>query len=256
MSQPKKKIYVALATYANNIRRDTHQSLVALYTGSGKALMPDVEFIEGGIGGDGVARARNGLCQDFILNSDCTHILFVDVDIRFLPEHVKRLVDADVDIIGALYAAKQLNHRWIMTELPGVPFDASKGVQKVYECGTGLKLVSRKVFEAQISAFPEIAYMCDGRPGRPVLWDFFSMGVVDGRYLSEDYYMDHRARKIGFDIYVDGLCQVVHEGFIGYPFTSNMPVFDKVTVDQIHDLAVQMGNDTHRDQEGLTRAIA
>jgi len=64
---------------------------------------------------------------------------------------------------------------------------------------------------------------------------------------------DHRARKIGFDIYVDGLCQVVHEGFIGFPFTSNMPVFDKLTVDEIHNLAVSLGNDSVKDQEGLTR---
>lgn len=255
-AKPKKKVYVALATYANNIRRDTHQSLVAMYSAVYREMFPDVEFIEAGIGGDGVARARNGLAQDFILNSDCTHFLAIDVDIRFKPEHIRRLLDADKDIVGGLYAAKQLNHRWIMTELPGVPFVASNGVQKAWECGTGLKLIKRKVFEDMITAFPEIAYLCDGRPGRPVMWDFFSMGVVDGRYLSEDYYFDYRARKIGYDIHVDGLCQVVHEGFIGFPFTSNLPVFDDMTIDRVHDLALSLGNVQHRDQEGLTKLSA
>lgn len=252
--KPKKKVYVALATYANGIRRDTHQSLVAMYSAACRAMFPDAEFIEAGIGGDGVARARNGLAQDFILNSDCTHFLTVDVDIRFKPEHVRRLLDADKDIVGALYAAKQMNHRWIMTDLPGKPFVASDGVQKVFEVGTGLKLHKRCVFEDMIKAFPEIAYLCDGRPNSPVLWDFFSMGVVDGRYLSEDYYFDHRARKIGYDIHVDGLCQVAHEGFIEYPFTSNLKIFDDMTIEHVHDLAMSLGNVANREPEGLRRA--
>lgn len=252
----KKKVYVALATYANNIRRDTHQSLVAMYSAACRSMFPDVEFIEAGIGGDGVARARNGLAQDFILNSDCTHFLAIDVDIRFKPEHIRRLLDADRDIIGGLYAAKQLNHRWIMTPLQNAPFVESNGVQAVFETGTGLVLVKRKVFEDMISSFPEIAYLCDGRPGAPVMWDFFSMGVVDGRYLSEDYYFCNRARRIGYDIHCDGLCQVVHEGFIGYPFTSNLPVFDDMTIDRVHDLALSLGDTTHRDQEGLSRLSA
>ena len=253
-TKAKTKIYVALATYANNLRRDTHQSLVEIYSAAGRAMFPDVEFMEGGIGGDGVARARNGLSQDFVLNSDATHFLCVDIDIRFQPYHVKRLLDADKDIIGGLYAAKQMNHRWIMNPLPDVPFDPRKGVQKVNETGTGLKLIKRKVFEDMIAAYPEIGYLCDGRPGRPMLWDFWSMGVVDSRYLSEDYYFDYRARKIGYEIYCDGLCQIVHEGLIGYPFTANLEVFDGMTIEAIYDLAVKMGCVKARDQEDLTNA--
>lgn len=250
----KRKIYVALATYANNIRAETHQCLVAMYSAALRDMFPDVEFQEGCIGGDGVSRARNWLAQDFLLNTDCDSFLPIDVDIGWRPEHIKRLIAAEVDICGALYACKQMNHRWIMTELPDAPFVESKGVQKVYECGTGMVLIKRKVFEGMIQAFPEIAYLCDNPSSRGrVKWDFFSMGVVEGRYLSEDYYFCHRARKIGFDIHVDGLCQVVHHGGIGFPFTSNLKVFDDMTIDQVHELAVGKGNIEHRNKDDLTR---
>jgi hypothetical protein len=244
-----KKVYVALPTYANTLRRDFMESLLALLLDKDNFM--DVEFTLGTIGGDGVARARNGLTQSFLLTTDCTHILFLDVDIRPTKAHFRSLLNHDVDIIGVKYAAKQLNHRWILTEIAGEVPDAD-GKLKVQECGTGMKLYKREVFEALANAFPEIQYFCDGRPGRPVLWDFFSMGVVEGRYLSEDYYCDYRAQKIGFSVYVDTKCEVPHQGFIDYPLSANDPVLDGISVAKIGELARSLGGgEEMRDPEEL-----
>jgi hypothetical protein len=252
------KIYLALPTYSNTVRRDFMLSLVAILMDSAgkKGIFPDVEFVIGSIGGDGVARARNSLTQDFLLNTDCTHILYLDVDIIFEPRHVRRLIDAQKPIVAGLYAAKQLAHRWIATDLPNELADPVTGLKRVQEAGTGIKLYERSVFEAMIGAFPEIAYLCDGSTDGVIKWDFFSMGVVNGRYLSEDYYCDYRARKIGFDVWVDTQCQVQHEGFIRYPYTSNVPVLDGMTIDHIYSLAEKLGSTTVHDAEGLRRAAA
>jgi hypothetical protein len=59
---------------------------------------------------------------------------------------------------------------------------------------------------------PEIAYTPDDTSARQVAWDFFSMGVVNGRYLSEDYYFDYRLRQAGFDVWVDTTVVTRHRG--------------------------------------------
>ncbi len=253
-AKKKTKVYIALPTYANSVRRDFMLSLIAVMTDSEK-LFPDVEFFVGSVGGDGVARARNFLTQDFLLRTDCTHILFLDVDIIYAPGHIRRLIDADKPIVAGQYACKQLDHRWIATDLAGEYADRDTGLKRVQEAGTGIKLYRREVFDAMIQAFPEIAFLYDGAKERPIMWDFFSMGVVQGRYLSEDYYCDYRARKIGFDVWVDTRCQVAHEGFIRYPFHANAPIFNGITAEKIFEVAENLGSTAVHDAEGL-RCVA
>lgn len=240
----KMKVYLALPTYANAMRKDFVLSLLDLLAWN---PLPGVEMVVGTVGGDGVARARNNLAQSFFLETDCDVFFPIDVDIVFKREHVAMVlehVSRGKPIVGGLYAAKQMNHRWIMTPLPGEEPDPTTGLQKVAECGTGFKAMHRRYFEEVMAAFPEIQYFCDGSAERPVKWDFFSMGVVNGRYLSEDYYADWRARKIGMDVYVQTRCQLEHEGFMRYPFVDNVEVFRGVTVERLHRLAETMGN-TH-----------
>lgn len=252
----KKKIYIALPTYSNNIRRDFFLSLMDVVWGeAAQARFSDCAFTLGTIGGDGVGRSRNNLTQQFLLATECEYIVFLDVDIIFTWEHLRLLVDAlspQRPIVGGRYACKSLNHRWIMTELPGEAPDPATGLQRVQECGTGFKGYHRSYFEAVMNAFPEIQYLCDGSQERFVKWDFFSMGVVDGRYLSEDYYADWRARKIGMDIYVQTKIEVQHQGFIGYPLNSNFPVLDGMKVNDVFELAKAMGNTPAQDHEALT----
>lgn len=253
--KPKREIYVALPTYANTLRRDFVESLLMLLIRQ-EELFPGVEFIFGTSGGDGVARTRNGLAQNWLLGTKAEKFMTIDVDIGFQAEQVARMINHDVDIVGALYPAKTLQHRWIGTELPGEVADPATGLQKVQETGTGMKVWTRKPFEAMMRAFPEIQYFCDGSPERPVKWDFFSMGVVNGRYLSEDYYIDYRCRKIGFDIYRDTKTQVTHDGHIRFPFYSNAEVFDGISVEHLFAIAEKMGNTNIRDADGLRRLVA
>jgi hypothetical protein len=65
---------------------------------------------------------------------------------------------------------------------------------------------------------------------------------VNGRYLSEDYYFDYRARTIGIPIYADHNCMVQHQGKMNYPFHSNMNISDRVPVGQLFALAEALGD--------------
>ncbi len=206
--------------------------------------LPNVNWTIGTVGGDGVARARNNLAQEFYLKTDCELFLMIDVDIVSTPEQIAMLIEdctAERPIVAGCYAAKQFNHRWIKTDLPGELPDPITGRQKVFEAGSGFKCIHRRYFEEVMQAFPEIQYFCDASPDRAVKWDFFSMGVVNGRYLSEDYYADYRARQIGMDIYVQTKCMVTHHGAASFPVQTNWEVFKSMTVEQVAELAKQMG---------------
>ena len=55
-----------------------------------------------------ITRARNGMAYDF-MQSDATHLMFIDADITFDPKDIVRMIDADKDIICGLYPKKEIN---------------------------------------------------------------------------------------------------------------------------------------------------
>lgn len=245
---PKRKVFLALPTYANTMRRDFVLSLLEILW---MDPIPDVEWILGTVGGDGVARSRNNLAQQFLLGTDCEDFVTIDVDIGFTRANFVRLLNSLTParpVMGALYAAKQLEHRWIKTDLPGEEAGPD-GIQRVLETGTGLKGVKRSVFEKHIAAFPEIQYFCDGSGGAVCKWDFFSMGVVNARYLSEDYYFDYRCRLLGIPVHVDRDVQVQHEGAMRFPFASNLTIGNRVRIDTLYRVAEALGDTGYRKSD-------
>ena len=243
---PVKKVFLALPTYSNLMRKDFVLSLMESVVWG---AIPGVEFSLGTVGGDGVARARNNLTQAFLLTTDCDYIVYIDVDIVFTKDHLARLIghlSPERPIVGGLYAAKQLSHRWIMTGLQNEPADPATGLQRVKEVGTGFKGYHRSYFERVMAAFPEIKYLCDGaKQEHMIKWDFFSMGVVNGRYLSEDYYADYRAERIGIPVYVDTTLQLKHQGEFQYPLLSDMRITEKIPMATVFKIAETMGCTGH-----------
>lgn len=169
------------------------------------------------VGGAGVARARNNMAAEF-LKTGCDYYFAIDSDITFDPEMVAKIVEHRRPISCGPYALKQSKLQWCTNALPGEKADEATGLQRVANTGTGFMCIHRSVFEAMIAKHPEIAYREDLADARgETRWDFFSMGVVDGRYLTEDWYFCHRARALGFAIWLDCAFHVKHEGMISFP---------------------------------------
>ena len=55
-----------------------------------------------------IQRGRNALVHQFLI-TPCTHLMFIDADIKFDPAHIPPLVHADVDIICGIYPKKEIN---------------------------------------------------------------------------------------------------------------------------------------------------
>jgi len=169
-----------------------------------------------------VSRARNTLAADFLLETDCTHILWWDSDIIATPEQVARLVSHDEAIVGGLYPIKQERRlKWVANPLHDKPPPDHRGLVRVRNIGTGFLLVKREVFEEMARQLPEIAFSDDYVTGR-IEWDFFPVGVqedYDGvrKYESEDWGLCRLARRLGFEIYADPAVTLQHIGAATYP---------------------------------------
>lgn len=175
------------------------------------------------IGDSLVARARNRLAAEF-LASDCTHILWLDSDLIFSPEHIAELVRHGErhPLVCGLYPKKQKDLGWVINLLDQPQKPDEQGLHKIKYAGTGCLLIAREVFERMRAAHPEIEYDPDEGDTPSVKWDFFSCGVVkfpDGRrrYLSEDWYFCQRALDLGYDILCATGVVMKHCGEAIYP---------------------------------------
>jgi hypothetical protein len=216
------KILLALPSYGSQVTLGYMKSLQSTLD-RWPGLIARVEFLEND---SLVCRARNTLVARF-LRSDQDWMLFIDSDIHFEPGQVLRLWQHGQNgkkLVCGLYAMKCVTPRFVWNALPGEVPDAN-GMVKVSEAGTGFMLIHRSVFLAMIDAHPELAFKpdlmephCDDL----VRHDFFSVGVYTmpcgtRRYLSEDWYFCQRARKLGFDVWMDTMIQTKHQGMAIFP---------------------------------------
>lgn len=130
------------------------------------------------------------------------YLLFIDSDQTFPPDTLCRLVAHDKDIVAALVTAKQPPHLVVagygnendgFSNLLDWP---SAALIEVDVTGFGCILIKRSVFEQ----FPE------GNPFQKI----FCRAMGDN--MGEDWSFCVRARKLGFNIYVDTSIPIGHIG--------------------------------------------
>lgn len=172
-----------------------------------------------------VSRARNRIAAQF-LASDATHLLFIDTDLIFSPEHVERLVSHGRPLIAGLYPKKQEELSWVCNTRPEFGAADEQGIQRILYAGTGFLCIAREVFEAIIRLHPELAYSADDGEQEGTYYDFFKTGVyVDPvehkrRYLSEDWYFCQLALDSGFPCFADTHVVLKHVGEAVYPLAA------------------------------------
>jgi hypothetical protein len=174
-----------------------------------------------------VCRARNRLACDF-LAGDASHLLFIDSDLIFSPEHVDRIAAhaaRGVPIVAGLYPKKQRALGWVCNVLEPCPEPDEQDLQPVKYAGTGFLCIAREVFEAMMAAYPEARYdPDDGDAWDRDLWEFFPVGIREcpetgrRRLLSEDWWFCQRARDLGYAVMMDTRIVLKHVGQFIYPF--------------------------------------
>lgn len=185
-----------------------------------------------------ITRARNELVRMFLKNTDCTHLMFVDADMYFEADAVGRLLDADRDVVCALYPKKeidwdrvrqavQLNRKDLsyyasqfVLNLPHgktkVELD-NRGLLEVRHAGTGFMMIKREVFEKLEQHVPEYRSSTlqdpTGKYIKPLVRQYFDTSIDEtGALLSEDYHFCELWNKHGGKIFVDLSIHLKHIG--------------------------------------------
>jgi hypothetical protein len=196
-----------------------------------------------------ITRARNTLAYDF-LNTDATHLMFIDADITFNPADIVRMVNADKDIICGLYPKKEINWQLVSNavksgvdykDLPsytgsfvvnpvGGATEAKGNVNEPMEIdngGTGFMLIKRNVFETLKPLVPtytnDMILIVDKNPVKKIIHEYFATSIdeVSNRLLSEDYHFCKIARQQGYKVYAAPWANLTHSGT--YNFSGTLP---------------------------------
>tara|TARA_R100000388_G_C7240002_1_gene160608 strand:- start:38 stop:922 length:885 start_codon:yes stop_codon:yes gene_type:complete len=188
-----------------------------------------------------VTQGRN-LCVAGFLESDATHLFFVDSDIYFQSKSFFTMLNADKDIISVPYPLKHLMWDKAFTKMQEgkiksaddirralhsypmkVPNDkdilVNKGVMEVTDSPTGCMLIKRSVIEKMIKAYPEKKIVqktiINGEyVNKPNMWNFFDTlhDPDEKTFLGEDFAFCKLWRDLGGKCYAYINDSIVHVG--------------------------------------------
>jgi hypothetical protein len=194
-----------------------------------------------------INRARNKFVTKFLDNKEFngTHLLFIDADIGFNIENIKRIIEFDKEIVTCNYPVKGFYWQQLLNRIkqntdidektmrdyllqfnvnlyPNTEF--KDGFARVKESATGFMMIKREVFTTIMDKNPQLKYKPDLRTGienSQNAYDFFPVGIYkekDGvnRFLSEDYYFCRLWEECGGEIWTDVTTPITHLGSTEY----------------------------------------
>ena len=210
-----KKVKFMLATPFYDVKGFSPyiMSLVQTITTLVSAKIP-FEYIE--LSGDSyVWRARNLLAERF-LNSDCTHLIFLDSDQSWDVNSFLRLLRADADIVGGAYPTKNNWEHYsvtVYTDENGIPEVNEGGLIRGQKVPTGFMKIKREVFERLRAAYKEDWYWEGGNSGSiRKMWNYFGHKIIDHVAYGEDISFCKRCEFLGIELYVEPRCTINHIG--------------------------------------------
>lgn len=173
-----------------------------------------------------ITRGRNNLAAKMMSNADATHLMFIDADIGFEPEHIFQLLLHDKDVVGGLYPKKSLPIDYVVNVDPAMVNEqgevpVTNNLIPLTRLGTGFMMIRREVLLKMFAAYPETHYI--GNIGLDKKYDQFMFALFDTmitkdlEYNSEDWTFCDRWRAIGGEIWGDITMKLDHTGHFRYP---------------------------------------
>lgn len=156
-----------------------------------------------------VERARDMLASAFLDRTACSHLLFVDADMRWPGAAVVRLLNARRPVVAGAYQGRKPPHTWHVERLDGETTDRH-GFVAVRRVATGFMLIERAVLE-QLAKDAEV-YVEDVAGSPLTVRRLFRTGVSSRAWITEDYAFCDAVRAAGFSVYVDTQTTLGHLG--------------------------------------------
>ena len=234
----KPKIFIATPMYGGMCAGFYTQSIIQLLTTcQANGVDADFSFM---FNESLITRARNSLTHTF-LKTDCSHLMFIDSDIKFRAEDVIHMIRADKDILCGIYPKKEINWHSVKAAMDrGVPFDQLKSHTgsfvvnlvnyvgevtvpvgepvEIFNGGTGFMLIKRSVFDKLGESVPSYSNDVVDLGGKmqqsEPIKEFFTTSIEPGtnRLLSEDYHFCRIWRESGGQVFAAPWCHLSHIG--------------------------------------------
>ena len=183
-----------------------------------------------------ITRGRNFLVDCFLKNTQCTHLMFIDADIKFPYNGIRKLLETEEDFVCAPYPKKTIDWKRIQAKLLengsvkddyrkygssyvinyldtfNIPKPNKKGLIEVLHAGTGFMLLSRNVFT---KLEPKMKKARASNFGYFNQWytEFFKTDIDDDGVLqSEDWWFCNQWRDNGGKIWLKQDIELSHFG--------------------------------------------
>jgi len=195
-----------------------------------------------------IPRARNYFAAFFLSDPTLTHLLFIDSDINWKPEHIYKLLKSNKPIIAATFPKKKYIwdklrsanvqniimdkklspdefQRKIKANLVdyAINFGDSREVKnniiEVKHVATAFMMIERQVLEKMCLAYPERKITNHNDVPLNVhqhLFSLFEQENENGEYLSSDYSFCRLWAKTGGKVYADLSISLSHHGAEDY----------------------------------------
>ena len=158
-----------------------------------------------------VHRGRMGMTKVF-LETDFSHMMWIDADIDFTPDDVIKLWNMDADIAVGVYRMKteeSMFAAWVGGELID-DLDQFQEPIEVDYAGTGFMLIKRECLEVLAKKVPHYENEVEEIPA------LYQTPIRHGTLLSEDYFFCELARDNGYRVMMDPSVRLGHWGLKRY----------------------------------------
>lgn len=207
LDKPGPRVFLAIPTGSGSVSAPT---LMGVFEAA--QLLPAVGIrvdLHVEAGNCHVDDARNSAVREF-LKTDCTDLVFIDDDVGFDPDDLRKLILADADVVGGVYPKKEDVADFPVFVEPGTPLQArADGLVEVHGLPTGFLKIRRHVLE-KLAA---VSQSFIGQAGDPLAYHvIFERIIKDGKRWSGDYGFCQKWRAIGGKLYTDPEMRFTHTG--------------------------------------------
>lgn len=166
-----------------------------------------------------ITQARSRVANFFINNTEHEYLFFLDSDIGFDAQDVLKLLSYQVPIVSGAYPMKILPERYCVDIVQ--PEERQGDLVKINGNGMGFVLIHRQVFIDIANHYPGLKYVpSDYNSETPHTteelnnsYHFFAEYKSQNGFMSEDKSFFHRAKQVGYDVWLDTTIKLNHTGY-------------------------------------------
>jgi hypothetical protein len=172
-----------------------------------RGIQYDCELIVG----SSIVEAARSRVADVFMQSDCTHLFWLDSDMSWKSEDFVRLVAfaTFLDVVGGIYPAKKDPLTFFLKVDDETRIETNEfGCMPVRGLGLGFTIVSRKIMQKLSDKSPKLIFPESPTP----MSHIFRCDVEDGQFRGEDMAFFSDIRDMGYQIWLDPSVSLGHVG--------------------------------------------